>query len=174
MKTYETMIILSANMEDEEQEGKIASFDETVKKAGGEILHVDKWGNRKLAYEIKKHTHGYSLILYYRMEEEKTKTLEREFRMDSQVLRYMTVVYEGKIPEEKQEVLQETLMKEEVTAEISPITKAGVSTDEEALEGERLLAKEILAEKQEAVEGDDIKEENSEMESLSEDEETLK
>ncbi len=179
MKTYETMIILSAGMEDEEREKKSAHLEEIIKKAGGEKLAISKWGNRKLAYEIKKQSHGYYLLFYYQMEGEQTKVMEREFRLDSLILRFMTVVYEGEVPVEKKESQEEAIAVDEKPQTI-PVTKPDVSVDEEALEGERLFAEEILAEKKTTVEGDDIAEEddlegeNSDSESPSEDEEIEK
>ena len=48
-----------------DREALITGFENSLKKQGGEIERIVRWGKRVLAYEIKKRTHGYFVIFYY-------------------------------------------------------------------------------------------------------------
>ena len=90
MKQYETMVILDAMLSDDVIASEVQSFADKI-TAAGEILRRDDWGKRKLAYEIKHKTHGYYVIFYYKAEASVVSTLENIFKLDGNVLRWMTL-----------------------------------------------------------------------------------
>ena len=90
MKQYETMVVLDAMLSDDVIASEVQSFAEKI-TAAGEILRRDDWGKRKLAYEINHKTHGYYVIFYYKAESSVVETLERIFKLDENVLRWMTL-----------------------------------------------------------------------------------
>ena len=90
MKQYETMVILDAMLSDDVIASEVQSFADKI-TAAGEILRRDDWGKRKLAYTIKKRQHGYYVIFYYKAEASVVSTLENIFKLDGNVLRWMTL-----------------------------------------------------------------------------------
>ena len=90
IKQYETMVVLDAMLSDDVIASEVQSFAEKI-TAAGEILRRDDWGKRKLAYEINHKTHGYYVIFYYKAESSVVETLERIFKLDENVLRWMTL-----------------------------------------------------------------------------------
>lgn len=56
MRSYETIFILSPEINDELKQSLIQKFKGIITENGGEVTNVDEWGKRKLAYEIKKKT----------------------------------------------------------------------------------------------------------------------
>ena len=90
MKQYETMVVLDAMLSDDVIASEVQSFAEKI-TAAGEILRRDDWVKRKLAYEINHKTHGYYVIFYYKAESSVVETLERIFKLDENVLRWMTL-----------------------------------------------------------------------------------
>ncbi|MFA6835800.1 MAG: 30S ribosomal protein S6 [Fibrobacteraceae bacterium] len=91
MRQYETMVILDAMLSDDVIASEVQSFADKITSAG-EILRRDDWGKRKLAYSIKRKTHGYYVIFYYKAESSVVANLESMFKLDENVLRWMTLV----------------------------------------------------------------------------------
>jgi small subunit ribosomal protein S6 len=93
---YETIAILDASLPDETIEASVERIKDIITGDGGEVLKVDPWGKRKLAYEIKKHARGYYVLILFKAPASTTKKLEEFFRVHDPVFRYMHVKLEKK------------------------------------------------------------------------------
>jgi small subunit ribosomal protein S6 len=62
-----------------------------VKDNGGTVEKADIWGKKKLAYQVKKQSEGQYVLLHVHMEPAGTSQLERQFRLQESVLRFMIV-----------------------------------------------------------------------------------
>ena len=91
MRQYETMVLLSPELTDETVEEKISGFEKKVTEGGGEVLNVDRWGKKRLAYPIQRQRHGIYFIVTYHSEPEVVTGIERDMRIDEETWRYMTV-----------------------------------------------------------------------------------
>ncbi len=91
MRQYETMVLLSPELTDETVEEKISGFEKKVTEGGGEVLNVDRWGKKRLAYPIHRQRHGIYFIVTYHSEPGIVADIERDMRIDEQTWRYMTV-----------------------------------------------------------------------------------
>lgn len=91
MKQYETMVIIDAMISDEAIASEVQAISDKITQAG-EILRRDDWGKRKMAYQIKKKTHGYYVIFYYKAEVSVINALEIAFKLNDNILRWMTLV----------------------------------------------------------------------------------
>lgn len=91
MRQYETMVLLSPELTDETVEEKISGFEKKVTDGGGEVLNVDRWGKKRLAYPINRQRHGIYFIITYHSEPPVVADIERDMRIDEQTWRYMTV-----------------------------------------------------------------------------------
>ena len=91
MRQYETMVLLSPELTDETVEEKISGFEKKVADGGGEVLDVDRWGKKRLAYPINRQRHGIYFIVTYHSEPEVVADIERDMRIDEETWRYMTV-----------------------------------------------------------------------------------
>jgi small subunit ribosomal protein S6 len=91
MRQYETMVIIDAMISDDGIAAEVQTIADKI-TAGGEILRRDDWGKRKLAYLINKKTHGYYVIFYYKAEASVVAGLETAFKLNGNVLRWMTLV----------------------------------------------------------------------------------
>lgn len=94
MKTnhYESVVIYNASLEDEQIEAAINRILEFHKANGSEIIEVDKWGRRRLAYQIKNTKSGYYVIFRFKSNRDFIAKLERAYRIDELVIRYLTIV----------------------------------------------------------------------------------
>ncbi len=91
MRQYETMVIIDAMISDDGIAAEVQTIADKITVAG-EILRRDDWGKRKLAYLINKKTHGYYVIFYYKAEASVVANLETAFKLNGNVLRWMTLV----------------------------------------------------------------------------------
>ena len=90
-RTYESVAIINATLEDEQIEVTISRILEVITSHGGEILDVDKWGRKRLAYPIQKAKSGYYLILRFNAPTDLIAVLERNYRLDENIIRYLTI-----------------------------------------------------------------------------------
>ena len=95
MNKYEAMYIVTPEMEDEAIKGVIEKFSGIITANGGEIEKTDEWGRKKLAYPIDYKTEGYYVLVNFAAAPELPRDLERNFRNDESILRYMVVRQNG-------------------------------------------------------------------------------
>ena len=95
MNKYEAMYIVTPEMEDEAIKGVIEKFSGIITANGGEIEKTDEWGRKKLAYPIDYKTEGYYVLVNFATAPELPRELERNFRNDESILRYMVVRQNG-------------------------------------------------------------------------------
>jgi small subunit ribosomal protein S6 len=92
MRRYETFVIIDPDISEEERSPVVERIKELVAKENGFLATVDVWGMRKLAYEIKKKSRGYYLRIDYCGAGSLVDEMERYFRIDDRVMKYMTVM----------------------------------------------------------------------------------
>lgn len=91
MRQYETMVIIDAMISDDAIQAEIQKVNDLIVKAG-EVVRRDDWGKRKMAYQIKKKTHGFYVIFYYKAETSVVAEIDRVLKHDENILRWMTLV----------------------------------------------------------------------------------
>lgn len=91
-RTYETTVIINAALDDAQVEGVLTRISETITKNGGSIIALNKWGRKRLAYQISKKTNGYYVNIEFTAPAALIATLERSYQLDEMVLRYLTIV----------------------------------------------------------------------------------
>ena len=93
MHIYESISILKPSLNDDEVQ-KITSKLESIVKKSGEMLGVENWGKKKLAYEVRKEKRGIYLLLRFRGDGKNIPELERGYRFDDNVIKFLTVKLE--------------------------------------------------------------------------------
>jgi small subunit ribosomal protein S6 len=88
---YEALYIITPELEDEAMKAVVDKFSGIVTGNGGEIEKVDEWGKRRLAYSIEYKTEGWYVLITFQGASELPKELERNFKNDENVLRYIVV-----------------------------------------------------------------------------------
>lgn len=111
MRRYETIIIMDPDLPAEKQEPVLKRVEETIAQQGGYLALSDDWGTRKLAYAIKKKERGHYIRFDFCGTGAVVNEIERFFRIDDSILKYMTVLLDKKADIEK--------VKEEVAARAS-------------------------------------------------------
>lgn len=90
-QSYESVVLINAALEDEQVETTINRIQETITSHGGEIVELDKWGRKRLAYPIKKSKSGYYVVIRFESTTDLVATLERNYRLDENIIRYLTI-----------------------------------------------------------------------------------
>lgn len=90
MRSYETIFVLRPNLEEEAKNALIEKF-KTIINTAGEVVNVDEWGTRKLAYEIEKLRDGYYVLVNFKATIDLPSELERNFRISDDVIRYIVI-----------------------------------------------------------------------------------
>jgi len=106
MRRYETFVIIDPDLSQDHREPLISRVEELITQMDGFLVLTDDWGERKLAYNIKKKGRGYYVRFDYCGLAPLVNEIERFFRIDDRVLKYMTVLLSEdpdleKIKEEK-------------------------------------------------------------------------
>lgn len=91
MNIYENIVILNAALSDEEINAAIAKVKDIIVNSGGEVLKVDSWGRKKLAYEIKKQNKGFYSLLIYKTPAATIRKLEEFYKVFDPVIKYMVI-----------------------------------------------------------------------------------
>lgn len=91
MKRYETTYILRPNLGEDQFAEIIERTGNIVRNDGGAVINLERWGTRKLAYEISKESSGHYIYFDYAAPGATVQELERIFRIDDRVLRYLTI-----------------------------------------------------------------------------------
>lgn len=91
MRRYETIFIANAALSQEERQPVIEKFTNIIANGQGILVKLDEWGQKSLAYEIKKQTRGYYVLFEFCGDGSLVKELERNLNLDDLVLKYLTV-----------------------------------------------------------------------------------
>ena len=90
-RVYESAILINAALDDEAIKNIIERVKETITTNGGEILEIDDWGRKRLAYQVKKSKIGYYVIFRFNSLPDLVPKLERYYQLDETILRYLTI-----------------------------------------------------------------------------------
>ncbi|MBU2648412.1 30S ribosomal protein S6 [bacterium] len=93
--TYEIVMIVDANLTDEESQVVLGKHKEIISNAGGEIKFESSWGRRKLGYEINKMKHGIYYLLWAEGNGDTIEEMERQFGYDDKVIKFFVVIVEN-------------------------------------------------------------------------------
>lgn len=90
-RVYESAILINAALDDETIKNLIGRVKETITTNGGEIVEVEDWGRKRLAYQVKKSKIGYYTIFRFNSLPDLVPKLERYYQLDETILRYLTI-----------------------------------------------------------------------------------
>ena len=95
MRLYEVVYIFDATLDEDSVNKKLEKFHPLVVEKSGEVVAVDHWGTRQMAYPVKKQNTGYYVVAQVRAEIDGLPEFERVLRLDAELLRYLIVLNEG-------------------------------------------------------------------------------
>jgi small subunit ribosomal protein S6 len=103
MKVYETTVVFDPGLEEARINEEVDRLSQSIGQAGGEVLEVQRWGKRKLAYMIRKRRDGAYVHLKHKSPPDHIAEMDRRFRLNESVLRYLTVLAPKETPRPAEE-----------------------------------------------------------------------
>lgn len=91
MREYEVMYILNAELDEEGIDAAVTRFEDVVKNDGGEIVKTERWGKRKLAYEVNDKIEGYYVLMYIKCPSNTAQELERLLKISDDTIRHLVI-----------------------------------------------------------------------------------
>lgn len=91
MARYESTIIITPVLSDEEVKNKLKSYRDFLEKNGATNVSDEHWGLKKMAYAIEKKSSGVYHIFDYSAPGDVIEKLELQFKRDESILRFLTV-----------------------------------------------------------------------------------
>jgi small subunit ribosomal protein S6 len=90
-RVYEILFIADSNLGEPEVDALTAHVQGYAEKEGGRIQKVEKWGKKRLAYNIRKHQEGYYVLIVVEGKPSLVKEVERRIRVTDGVVKFITV-----------------------------------------------------------------------------------
>ncbi len=125
-RRYETMFILDPGQEEEKLKAQVKKVEEMILAAPeGEVISIDVWGKKRLAYEIKGKQFGYYVVVEFRADSSFITDLNTYFRYDPQVIRALVIAIPQKVIKlkKRQEELKEREAERRAEAKVSGESK---------------------------------------------------
>ncbi len=91
MRTYETIFIVHPDIAGDSYNALVEKFKTVLTDQNAEILKVDEWGSRKLAYPVKKQARGTFVLVAYNAASDVIAEFERRMRIDENIIKFQTV-----------------------------------------------------------------------------------
>ena len=90
MRKYEVLFIIRP-LDEEATNAVIDKFSKLIAANGGEIVKEDRWGKKRLAYEIKKEAEGFYVLFYVNCEPNCVNECDRVMKITDEILKHMIV-----------------------------------------------------------------------------------
>ena len=90
MNHYETVFILTPVLSDVQIKEAVKKYHDFIVDNGGEIVHEEDWGLKKLAYPIQKKTTGFYHLIEFKADPAFIAKLEIQYRRDERIIRFLT------------------------------------------------------------------------------------
>jgi small subunit ribosomal protein S6 len=92
-RNYETVFILTPVLSDVQMKDTVDKFVNLLKKEeGADVINVENWGLKKMAYTIDKKTTGFYVLVEFKADPTIIRKFEIELRRDEKVMRFLTTV----------------------------------------------------------------------------------
>jgi len=147
MAIYETIFILDSLIPPKDIETTIQKYSAIITENGGKVREVDKWGKRRLAYEIQKKQYGFYVAIEFEGPGGIPRLLESDYNYNDKVLRFLTYRYD------KNKL--KTMEMDQDKAKVKPVIKEPepeVLADTSVIDDKSENTEEPLPEEEDAIE----------------------
>ncbi len=87
---YETVFIITPVLSETQMKETVSKFRIFISENGGEIIHEENWGLKKLAYPIQRKKTGFYFLIEFKSEGELINKLEIQYRREEKIMRFLT------------------------------------------------------------------------------------
>lgn len=104
MRNYETIVIFKTGATEAAVSTVIKKLEKVITKKPGKVAKKDEWGNKTLAYPIKKEKQGKYIVWHYSQEPKILAEVDKALRYEEDILRYVTLVADEELEKHLNEV----------------------------------------------------------------------
>ena len=90
LNQYETVFIVTPVLSEAQMKEAVSKFQNYLSESGAQIILIENWGLRKLAYPIQKKTTGFYTMIEFKADATLIEKLETEYRRDERIIRFLT------------------------------------------------------------------------------------
>lgn len=90
MKNYESIVIFYPDIEEETRVATVNRLKEII-ESNGSIEEIEEWGDRKFAYEIEYHNHGFYYLIKFKTDPDTVSEFDRIAKIQESILRHMII-----------------------------------------------------------------------------------
>ena len=123
INSYEGMFIVSLANGEEAAKATVNKFTGLI-TANAEVIQIDEWGKRRLAYPIEDMTEGYYTVATFKSERAFPAELQRLMNIDESVMRAMVIKLDHEPVLKATEAPADEAAAEEAVVEEAPATDA--------------------------------------------------
>lgn len=135
MRRYESVVILAPEMPDDDIRNFTEKYSELIKTNGGEIIKIEDWGFKRLAYLVKKKEKGRYILFDFVGVPAVITELERQFKISEEVLKFLSVKLDDDVDLEAFKAAEEEKKAAEAARRApAPVEPAAPAVTEEAAE----------------------------------------
>ena len=138
MALYETIFILDSLLPPEEIDKQIENVKGLLESNNCKVIEIDRWGKKRLAYEIQKKQYGYYVAIEFDSEGTAPQLLRSEFNYKDKVLRYLTYRFNKKKIKDREKSLAKAAKEAKSTEEKPKVEETAVSPKVETTEVEKV------------------------------------
>lgn len=91
MRNYEVIYIIKTSVDTEQIPAVVEKYKQLLESNGGEIVKIEEWGKRRLAYEVNKNREGYYVLMNVKSSTSACQELERILKIDEVILKYLII-----------------------------------------------------------------------------------
>ncbi|MCF8011445.1 MAG: 30S ribosomal protein S6 [Clostridiales bacterium] len=95
MREYELLYILKPDLDEDNVSAVIEKFKGIIENNEGEVTNTEKWGKRKLAYEINDYSEGIYVLKHFKSSYQVAQELDRRFKLSEESIRHMIIKKEN-------------------------------------------------------------------------------
>ncbi|OGG51430.1 MAG: 30S ribosomal protein S6 [Candidatus Handelsmanbacteria bacterium RIFCSPLOWO2_12_FULL_64_10] len=110
MSNYELTLILDSQLSEDQINSRVQKVTALLGARGAEVVHVERWGMRKLTYEIRRRQQGFYTLIQFRSNGDLLRDLDQACRIDEGIIRHMVLV-------RKQFVTREEAIRQEMSGD---------------------------------------------------------
>ncbi len=111
-RTYEILFIADPNLGEPEVDALAAQVQGFVEQAGGKLQKVEKWGKKRLAYDVRRHREGSYVLLVAEGGGGLIKEVERRLKVTDGIIRFLTVRVDEELRKAERRKAQRSLAEE--------------------------------------------------------------
>jgi len=91
MNFYENIVILDQGLDDKAIEDAIERIKDVIIKKGGEVIKLENWGRKRLAYELNKRKEGFYILFLFKSLPSAIVELERFYKVFDPVIKFLII-----------------------------------------------------------------------------------